>query len=201
MLHYVEENQEVARQGFKHLNRLMLLMWRLGLGEWLNMAPATLGRYIVIAHTGRKTGFRRFAPVNYALIDGDVYCVAGFGTVSHWYQNIMALPDVEVWMAEGRWRAHAEDVTDTPDALSKVRQVLIGSGFVSPLLGVHPRTMSDEELAAITRDYRLIRLCREQAVTGAGGPGELAWVWWVIGFFVLLALRPRKHRKQRQSRG
>ena len=40
------ELENKLRQGFKYLNRFMLLMWRLGLGKWLNMWPAGLGRYL-----------------------------------------------------------------------------------------------------------------------------------------------------------
>lgn len=189
------ETEKTLRQGFKYFNRYMVLMWRLGLGKWLNMSPATLGRYLVIVHTGRKSGLKRFAPVNYAPYGDDVYCVAGFGSVTHWYQNIMALPDVELWMEDGRWKACAEDVTDSEGALSKLRQVLIGSGFVSPLMGIDPKTIGDAELAAATKDYRLIRLHRIEPITGEGGPGDLAWVWVPIGFLLLLALRGQKRRR------
>jgi len=38
------ETQTALRQGFKYLNRYMVLMWRLGLGKWLNSVPTLLGR-------------------------------------------------------------------------------------------------------------------------------------------------------------
>ncbi len=189
------ESQTALRQGFKYLNRYMVLMWRLGLGKWLNSAPTLLGRYMVIVNTGRKTGQKRFAPVNYATVDGQVYCVAGFGAGSHWYQNIMATPQVEIWLPDGRWAAQAVDITDSDDAIAKIRQVLIGSGFVAPLAGIDPHTIPDAELAAATVDYRLIRLERGDPITSADGPGELAWLWPILGLILLLALRGQKRRK------
>ena len=189
------ETQAALQQGFKYLNRYMVLMWRLGLGKWLNSAPTLLGRYMVIVNVGRKSGQKRFAPVNYALADGQVYCVAGFGAGSHWYQNIMATPQVELWLPDGRWAAQAVDVTDSDDAIAKIRQVLIASAFVAPLVGIDPHTMPDAELAAATADYRLIRFERGESITGANGPGELAWVWPLLGLVLLLALRGQKRRK------
>jgi hypothetical protein len=36
-------------------------------------------------------------------------------------------------------------------------------------------------------NYRLIRIQREEAVTGAGGPGDLAWIW-PLSIFMLIIL-------------
>jgi hypothetical protein len=50
--------------------------------------------------------------VNYAIVDGEVYCTAGFGAVSDWYRNIRTNPEVEVWLPDGWWAGVAEEVTD-----------------------------------------------------------------------------------------
>ncbi len=187
------EFAQSLRQGFKHLNRFMLLMWRIGLGPTLSAWPDVGGRIMVLVHTGRKSGRRRYAPLNYAIVDGDVYCTAGFGHISDWYRNATANPSVEVWLPEGWWAGQVEEVSDSPDRLRLLRETLIGSGAVAPLFGIHPRTMSDEELDAVTADYRLLRIRRTAACTGQGGPGELAWIWPVTTMILLpLALRRRK---------
>jgi deazaflavin-dependent oxidoreductase (nitroreductase family) len=186
---------EMLRQGFKHFNRFMLWMWRLGLGSWLNMAPALLGRYLVIVHTGRKTGLRRFTPVNYARIDGAIYCTAGFGQQSDWYRNIQANPAVEVWLPNGWWTATAEEASDEPGRVDRLRAVLFGSGFVAPLMEVDPRRLHDAALDQATRDYRLVRLRLGMARTGDGGPGEYLWVWPLLAMVMLpLALRGLRRR-------
>jgi deazaflavin-dependent oxidoreductase (nitroreductase family) len=185
------------RIGFKYFNRWMLLLWRLGLGQWLNSWPSVGGRIMVLTTIGRTSGRARRTPLNYAIVDGAIYCLAGFGGISDWYRNLLADPHVEVWLPEGWWRGVAEEVTDEALRLPLLRQVLIGSGFVAPLVGVDPHTLSDEALAAATALYRLIRIRRTEARTGPDGPGDLAWVWPLstLGSLLLLARRSRRPRR------
>src|SRR5512140_295270 len=97
-----DSNQvDTLRRVFRVFNRLMVFMWRLGMGRMINIWPAVIGRIMVIKHTGRKSGKVRLAPVNYAPLDGEIYCTAGFGSGSDWYRNIMAGPQVELWLPEG----------------------------------------------------------------------------------------------------
>jgi deazaflavin-dependent oxidoreductase (nitroreductase family) len=181
------------RQAFKFGNRYMLLFWRLGLGKFINMAPETGGRIMVLTHVGRKTGAVRRTPVNYFISNNDIYCSAGFGSVSDWYRNILKNPQVEVWLPEGWWQGKAEEVSHHPDRLELLRQVLIASGFAARLFGFQPKTMTPEEIEAATGDYKLIRIRRTAACTGPGGPGDLAWVW-PAATFLLLPMAFRKRR-------
>jgi deazaflavin-dependent oxidoreductase (nitroreductase family) len=178
----------------------MLLVWRLGLGGWVNAWPEWGGRIMVLTHLGRRSGLRRRTPVNYALLDGEVYCVAGFGSASDWYRNLRAHPQVEVWLPEGWWAGRAEDVSADPQRLKILRQVLIASGFAARLAGIDAHTLPDAELDALTAKYRLIRVQRAEARTGPGGPGDLAWVWplAVMLLVPLLLLRPRAPRRGRK---
>ena len=175
----------MMRRVFRVLNRYMLLMWRLDMAWWFKIAPQYSGQIMVLNHTGHKSGLPRQTPLNYALVDDELYCTAGFGHIAHWYKNIMALPEVEVWLVEGRWRAVAEDVTEQENVLYLLREVLIGSGFAAFAAGINPYTMTDEELTEATRGYRLIHIQREEALTGQDGPGDLAWVWQVATFILL----------------
>jgi deazaflavin-dependent oxidoreductase (nitroreductase family) len=175
------------RRLFKLFNPLMVLMWRLGWGPWLNAAPRILGRYLVLTHTGRKSGRVYHTPVNYATWDGALYVTAGFGAVSDWYRNLQANPTCEVWLPDGWYRATAEDVTGSERALPILREVLIASAFAARAAGLDPLTMGDDELRAATADYRLLRLLRltpGPALTG-GGPGDLAWVGWLAAVVAL----------------
>ncbi len=188
------QREEKLRQGFKYFNRFMLTMWRLGLGSWVNAWPEVGGRIMVITHTGRKSGLRRQTPVNYALVDGEIYCTAGFGPTSDWYRNIVAQPQVEVWLPDGWWAGVAEEVTDTRLRMPLLRQVLIASGFAARAEGIDPVAMTNDELSAATADYRLIRIRRAEARTGPGGPGDLAWVW-PLATMILLPLALRRRRR------
>ena len=188
--------EEMLRQVFKRFNAFMLLLWRLGLGGWVNAWPPVGGRIMVLTHIGRKTGLRRRTPVNYAEIDGDVYCTAGFGGVSDWYRNLLANPNVEVWLPNGWWVGVAEDVTDAPDHLYLMRQVLIASGFAAMVAGIDARRIDDADLAAVTQDYRLVHIRRTRPYMGPGGPNDLAWIWPLATLLLLLRLmtRPRNTR-------
>jgi deazaflavin-dependent oxidoreductase (nitroreductase family) len=187
-------DEEYLRQGFKTFNRFMLLMWRLGLGWMINYWPKGSGQIMVITHTGRKTGLKRQTPVNYALVDGELYCLSGFG-MSDWYRNILANPEVEVWLPDGWWAGVAEDVSQAGNRIALIRQVLIGSGFAAPLFGVNHTAMNDEELAAATADYRLIHIRRTEARTGPGGPGDLAWIWPVATMLLVPLMLLRRRRR------
>ena len=56
--------------------------------------------------------------MNYASVDGDIYCTAAFGKGADWYLNIVANPQVEVWLPDGRWAGIAEDVTGDENGAS-----------------------------------------------------------------------------------
>jgi deazaflavin-dependent oxidoreductase (nitroreductase family) len=184
------------RRWFKHFNRYMLLLWRLGLGPWLSGWPAVGGRIMVLTTIGRKSGTPRRTPLNYAIVDGAIYCAAGFGSVSDWYRNIRANPQVEVWLPDGWWAGEAREVADGAARLPLLREVLIGSGIVAPLVGINPRTLSDEALAAASAGYHLFRIDRTEARTGAGGPGDLAWLWPLSAAVALLLLARARGRRR-----
>jgi deazaflavin-dependent oxidoreductase (nitroreductase family) len=184
------------RRLFRVLNRLMVILFRLGLGAWGNASK--YGGYImVIKNTGRKSGLSRLTPVNYAIVNDDVYCTAGFGEASDWYRNIMTNPQVEIWLPNGRWAGVAEDVTGLSDRASIFRQVIIASGFAGLLFGVNQKIMSDSELDELLAHYRLIRIRRTGALTGPGGPGDLAWVWPLTTLVLLFLLVSRRSGRKR----
>lgn len=198
----LSREDQIMRQGFKYFNRAMLLNWRLGLGPIMSAAPQIMGRYMVITHVGRKSGLIRRTPLNFAPVGDVVYCVAGFGHIADWYRNIMANPEIEVWLPDGRWQAHADDVTDSEDSLSLIRQVLINSGFAAAFAGVNPHSIDDDTLKAETQGYRLVRLTLLKRLEGEGGPGDLAWVWPVAGAVgVMLAALRTLSALVRVSRG
>lgn len=180
------ETELAMRQVFKQFNRFMLLLWRLGLGPWLSIWPQVGGQIMVIVHTGRKTGLRRFTPVNFAELDGELYCCAGFGSAADWYQNILANPQVEIWHPQGWWQALASDISSSADRTALIRAVMVGSGFAAPLFGLDPYKLDDRQLEQKTSSYPLIHIQRQAARTGPGGPGDLAW-FWPASTFVLLA--------------
>lgn len=196
----LSRQEELLRMGFRRLNAFMLLVWRLGLGPWLNLWPAVFGRYMVLVHRGRKSGLLRYTPVNYCAVEGAVYCVSGFGGAADWYRNLLATPEVELWLPDGWWRGRAEELIAAEERLARMRDVLIASAFAARAAGIDPRRMSDADLARATPDYRVLRIVCTEPRTGPGGPGALAWVWpalvhlW-LGVALLRVGRRRAHRR------
>ena len=180
------------RRGFHYFNKFMLSLFRLGLGGYGN-GTRWGGWIMVLSHRGRKTGLLRRTPLNYAVVGEEVYCLAGFGARADWYRNVLANPNVELWLLEGRYAGLAEDVSESPQRLVLLRKVLVASGFATYAAGIDPLKLSDEDLAAVTRSYRLVRLHHLAPLTGPGGPGDLAWIWPLATFLLLpLAFRRRK---------
>jgi deazaflavin-dependent oxidoreductase (nitroreductase family) len=182
------------RSLFRRVNVVMLLMWRLGLGRIVNAAPSITGRVMVIVTTGRRTGRVRRFPVTYAPADGHLHCLAGFGANTHWYRNVLAHPDVELWMPGGRWRGHAEPLP-TEGNLSAVRDVFKASAFASTVFeGINASTVSDDELRAMAVRFPLVRITLTERVQGPRY-ADLAWIWPVAAAAILLAgaIRARHH--------
>jgi len=159
---FTPKQMDSLREVFRMLNRFMVFMWKIGLGKMINMWPAGFGRIMVIKHRGRKSGKEFLTPVNYAIVNGEIYCTAGFGSISDWYRNMLVYPRVELWIPEGRHTACAEDISDSPRRLFLLRQVIIASGFAAPLFGINPKKLNDEQLDAISKDYCLVHFMMDK---------------------------------------
>jgi deazaflavin-dependent oxidoreductase (nitroreductase family) len=186
------DHADLLRSAFRWLNRFMVPMWRLGFGGLLNAWPSVGGQLLVLVHRGRKSGREYRTPLNYAEVEGNVYCLAGFGAATDWYRNALAASSVEIWMPAGWWEAEAVDASNDPNRVSLMRAVLIGSGFATYVAGIDPRRLSDEELHQRTAGYRLLRLERTAGRTGPGGPNDLAWVWPLTTTFLAWLLIRRR---------
>ena len=151
------------RKVFHTLNRFMVFMWKLGMGRLINIWPAGIGRIMIIKHRGRKSGKEYLTPVNYALVAGEIYCTAGFGSISDWYRNMLANPIIELWLPEGKRKARAEDISEAPNRLFLLRQVIIASGFAGPLFGINPKKLNDEQLDVLSKEYRLVHFILEKS--------------------------------------
>ncbi len=183
------------KRSFRYLNRFMVLMWRLGLGQFVNIWPEGSGRILVLTTTGRKSGLKRRTPVNYAVQDGEIYCMAGFGRGSDWYRNLSANPNVEIWLPDSWWAGEVEEVTDPALRLPLIREICINSGFAARAFGINPHTISDTALEKISAPYILFHVRRTEARTGRGGPGDLAWIWPAVTFLLLISRNSRRRRR------
>jgi len=178
------ENHAV-RQILKFVNTFFMIpLFRLGLGAFVGN-PIT-GYIMVLRTVGRKTGKARYFPVNYAIVNGDIYCMVGFGKGTHWYRNIQSQPNIEIITPSGPLAGGAEDVTGTGEYLSIMRQLLKNSGFVGLMAGMNPFSMSDSELREKTKDYPLVRIRPTGVGSGAGDAGGWLWILMLVVTVVVL---------------
>src|SRR3989304_9219733 len=136
----------LMRRGFSIMNKFFMVpAFRLGLGPILG---SPFGGYIMVLKTrGHKTGRWRYTPLNYAISNGNVYWIAGFGKVSHWYRNILAEPRVELILPAMAAAGKTEIVNDAAERQTVIRQVMINSGFAAFVFGgFNPYSLTDERL-------------------------------------------------------
>lgn len=176
---------DLARLIFRIFNKyFMVPMFRLGFGPL--MGNPISGYIMVIKHIGRKSGARRYTPVNYAIIDGAVYCIAGYGKKAHWYMNVMARPLVELIMPGGALSASAETVTDPETKLTAIKQIFRNAGLAGFFEGYNPYTASDEEFHKTLERCPVLRLRPVSIGAGAGDPG--GWLWLSLSIITLIIL-------------
>lgn len=171
------------------LNRVMLAHWRLGLGRALNAFPHLIGRYMVIVTRGRRTGRTRRTSVNFVQMDHTVYCIAGWSPRSSWYANLLADPNVEVWLPGERWKALAATVTDPEEATAALRSLLAETDTLSRLLaGVDPSAIDDPTVRELTTWWPVVRIELDRPARGVGPrPGDLVWVGYVAAAVLVAA--------------
>lgn len=167
----------------------MVPIFRLGLGFFLGNPLS--GYIMVLKVRGRKSGRMRYAPVNYAIANGRVYCVSGGRRSSAWYQNIKAHPQVELMLPGGNVFGQVEEVSGEGERLLMIRQVLKNAGLAGFFEGYNPFTIADEELLKKTADLPLLRIQPLGPGSGACDAGGWAWVWALIftGWLAWLLLR------------
>ena len=175
----------VLRHILKFINMFFMVpLFRLGLGAFVGN-PIT-GYIMVVKTIGRKTGKERYVPVNYAILDGNVYCMAGFGKGTHWYRNLQAQPNIEIIITSSALAGVAEDATNSEEAIVVLRKLLKNSGFAGFFAGFNPFTISDTDLRKKTKDFPLVRIRPTGVGSGAGDAGGWLWILsLVVSVFVL----------------
>jgi deazaflavin-dependent oxidoreductase (nitroreductase family) len=173
------------RRFFWFLNKFFMVpLFRLGFGP-IMVNPFT-GYIMVLKVIGRKTGKLHYAPINYAIFDGKVYCVSGFRQGSDWYRNLRAQPAIEVIMPAGAIAGTATEVANPAFRVTVVRKIFQNAGFAGFFEGYNPFRISDEELARKTADMPLICIQPVGLGSGASDPGGWAWILVSISTILLV---------------
>jgi deazaflavin-dependent oxidoreductase (nitroreductase family) len=176
---------EALRKIFKVLNKFFMVpALRLGWGP-LICNPVS-GYIMLIKHTGRKTGKRRFTPTNYAIFDGQIYCLAGFGRKADWFLNLMATPEVELVLPGRAVFGVAEEVADPQEALTACKQVFRSAGLAGFMEGYNPFSASDEEFLRTLKRAPVVRI--RQTGVGSGAADHGGWGWASMWGSILLVI-------------
>jgi deazaflavin-dependent oxidoreductase (nitroreductase family) len=197
-----ERIRALERAMFKVGNTyLMVPLLRVGLGRLIS-SPLT-GYFMLLRTTGRRSGLPRGTPLNYAIDDGAVVCLAGFGERANWLQNIRSDPQVHVRLPDRQDDGLAAVVADRAEARRLAVAVARNCGFA--LVFEHPRCllMSDAQLAARLDERPVVRIELAGGPVSAGpyDPGGRGWVLPMLGQLVAMLLLLRwlaQHVRRRQ---
>jgi len=183
------------QHAFRFVNRFVAVpLLRAGLGPLCN-TPLT-GSLMVLRSKGRASGLWREAPLGYLVLDGHVYCCAGFGYRTNWLRNIQADPRVEVLLPTIAVAGIAEEVTDPAEWSRGMRALLASLGIIGRVVIGDVRRVPDERLQAMAGGLPLVRI----RVTGLGvgpfDPGGRGWVVPTLLGAAWLATRLRRRRRR-----
>lgn len=150
-------------------------VFRAGLGPLLGNPVS--GYVMVLCTTGRKTGRVRYTPVVYAIADGGVLCLAGYGRGTDWYWNAIAAGNVKLLLPGRTVAGRVVEVRDAAERLAAVRQIFRNAGLMGFSEGFNPYRSSDETVAAKSADMPVLRIGVPAIAPREADPGGRAWIW------------------------
>jgi deazaflavin-dependent oxidoreductase (nitroreductase family) len=181
------------RRSFLTVNRYLAgPLLRAGFGPVIS-TPLT-GSLMLLRTRGRTSGRWREAPLGYVIRDGSVYCCAGFGPTTHWLRNVAADPRVEMLLPGRALAGTAEVVSDPAERVVALRELLGSMPLVGrPLIG-DVRSMTDDEVEAMSAAIPVVRIRATGLAAGPWDPGGSGWIaptalWLVAIGLVLRRLR------------
>jgi len=185
-------------RGFNSANKYMSVpALKAGLGRYMSN-PLT-GYLMILRTRGRKSGEMRDAPLGYTVVGEYVYCVAGFGRKTHWLQNVLADPKVDVILPSRAFSGIAEEVTDADERLRVLPMLLRSMGVIVGMLGMgNPWKDTPEEIARKCEGMPMVRVRATGIAAGPEDPGGRYWLVPLVGgaLLTLLFLRLIGRRKK-----
>ncbi len=149
-------SQSKQRKPPRGLQRLLwrapIWLYKLGLGRLLGK------RFLLLTHTGRKSGLPRQAVVEIDDYDpeSNSYLVAsGFGQRSDWYRNILETPEVTIQVGNTRLAARAEPLSPEQSGEAMVayaRKYPTAARNLTKLIGFEVDG-SEDSYRAVARDH------------------------------------------------
>lgn len=167
-----------------------LLMIRLGL------QPLMGDTFMVITHTGRKSGEPRHTMTEMHLADnGKLYAPCAYGERAQWYKNIKADSRVTVQIAHETFSAHARRVTDDDELLMVIDLLTRRNKFIETYLGRLGIENTPESILANKDKLYFITYDRTTNTTPPPLEADLKWMWLILPFLPLLVWWAKRRQK------
>lgn len=172
---------EPGRRGFLWLNRYVTApMIRVGAGPLMS-TPQT-GALCVLRTVGRTSGKAREAPLGYAIVNGRVAMVAGYGRDAHWFRNALANPDVEVSLPGAVLAGRAEEVTDLEERRLAFRTVMASLGYIDRATVGDVARLTDTEVDDLAHAFPMLAVTPNAMHPGPYDPDGVfqratPWIW------------------------
>ncbi len=165
-----------SHRAFNVMNKyLSVPSLKMGLGRFMS-SPFT-GYLMILRARGRKSGQWRDAPLGYVVIGDAVYCMAGYGTRTHWFQNVLADPHVEVLLPGRSFSGVAHEVTDPEERLKALPPLFRSMSAVAIGFGLgNPFTQEPAEMQRRCAAFPLVRIRATGIAAGPEDPGGLFWI-------------------------
>ena len=129
------------------------------------LRPKLGNRILFLTTTGRVSGLPRVTPLQYELVDGDIYLASARGAQADWVRNIQAEANVEVEFKDMKFPAQAEVILDGQRITQFLEIRLERHPFmIRGMLLTHglPPWSDRDRLAKLAEDLALVVVRRSQ---------------------------------------
>ncbi|MHA1228473.1 MAG: nitroreductase family deazaflavin-dependent oxidoreductase, partial [Candidatus Hodarchaeales archaeon] len=116
-------------------------------------------RFVLIRTTGRKTGKKRYNPVEFFRINGVIHVVSAWGKDANWFKNMVAQPDdVLVKVGFKKFKPKIEVLNET-ELLDYIKWLVTKHPNYGKQFGWDPK-IDDPETADFSQVIKILRVIR-----------------------------------------
>ncbi|MHA1971349.1 MAG: nitroreductase family deazaflavin-dependent oxidoreductase [Candidatus Hodarchaeales archaeon] len=152
---YEEKSKKKYYRWFKRINRIVVPLYRANILPLFGFGF----RFVLIRTIGRKTGKKRYNPVEFFRIDGIIHVVSGWGKDANWFKNMMAHPDdVLVKVGFRKFKPKIEVLNET-ELLHYLKWLVTKHPSYGKQFGWDPK-IDDPETANFSRLIKILRVIR-----------------------------------------